>query len=345
MRLLTMLVGTAGLSVALTLAAVPALAGEPTSQAMRVGVRHNMEATLYTPDGPGPYPTVLLMHTSAGLTETDKGWCLKLAREGFICIVPAFLLAHGNLKGQLRSLSFTTAAQEIYDQFRRDHRRTQSPAQGPAGRGQRRISFSNGGYFALWLAATRQVKAGVSYYGALQGAGTDPQLTRFAKTFNAESSPVLELAGQNDTTIGMKVVNHLEKILKTSGAPYEVKIYPDARARFRSPHQHAPRQPGRRRRRLAAHAGLLPAVPAVVFDGSSSLQWTHSLPNREPLALSSTDEVGAVRNLKVSKALGVTKAVRIRLVICDTRRLRKLAKPGAIIVSHLIPFQSMCLVM
>ena len=231
MRSLTMLVGVAGLSVALTLAAVPAFAGEPTSQAVRVGVHHNMEATLYTPDGPGPFPTLLLMHTSAGLTETDKGWCLKLAREGFICIVPAFLLAHGNLKGELRRLAFTQAAQEIYDDFVETiGELNRLPKARPGAVGA--IGFSNGGYFALWLAATRQVKAGVSYYGALQGAGTDPQLTRFAKTFNAQSSPVLELAGQDDTTIGMKAVNRLEGILKTSGAPHEVKIYPDTEHDF-----------------------------------------------------------------------------------------------------------------
>jgi carboxymethylenebutenolidase len=221
------------LTIILLLAAAPALAGEPTSQAVRVGVHHNMEATLYTPDGPGPFPTVLLMHTSFGLTETDKGYCLKLAREGFICIVPAFLLAHGNLRGEFRSLSFTTAAQEIYDDFVETiGELNHLPKARPGAVGA--IGFSNGGYFALWLAATRQVKAGVSYYGALQGAGTDPQLKRFQSTFNAQSSPVLELAGEDDSTIGMGVVHHLMGILRTSGAPHEVKIYPDADAWLRT---------------------------------------------------------------------------------------------------------------
>jgi carboxymethylenebutenolidase len=217
--------------VAPMLAAVPALAGEPTQQAVLVGVRHNMEATLYTPDGPGPFPTVLLMHTSFGLTETDKGYCLKLAREGFICIVPAFLLAHGNLRGNLRQLSFTTAAQEIYDDFVEvigELNRLPKAKPGAVGA----IGFSNGGYFALWLAATRQVKAGISYYGALQGAGTDNKLTRFENTFTAQSSPVMVLSGQDDSTIGIQVVHHFIGILKRKGAPYEAKIYPDAEHDF-----------------------------------------------------------------------------------------------------------------
>lgn len=231
MRSLAMLAGAAGLSLALTLAAVPATAGEPTSLAVRVGVRHNMEATLYTPDGPGPFPTVLVLHTSLGLTETDKGWGLKLAREGFICIVPAFLLAHGNVTGNMRSLAFTKGAQVIYDDLVETiDELNHLPKARPGAVGA--IGFSNGGYFTLWLAATRQVKAGISYYGALQGGGTDPRLTRFQSVFNSESSPVMVLSGQDDLTIGIGTVHRFIGLLRRNGAPHEVHIYPDAEHDF-----------------------------------------------------------------------------------------------------------------
>src|SRR5437868_14921966 len=82
-------------ALAMALLPSPAAAGEPTSKLVTVGVKKNMEATLYTPDGPGPFPTVLVLHTSLGLTEADRQYCAKLAREGFICIAPAFLRAHG----------------------------------------------------------------------------------------------------------------------------------------------------------------------------------------------------------------------------------------------------------
>ena len=63
------------------------------------------------------------------------------------------------------------------------------------------IGFSNGGYFAMWLAGAGKVDAGVSYYGALSGAGSDKTLSRFKSTFSANSSPVLILHGTSDRTV------------------------------------------------------------------------------------------------------------------------------------------------
>ena len=40
--------------------------------------------------------------------------------------------------------------------------------------------------------------------------------------------PVLVLAGDHDDTIQMAPVIKLEEILKTAGAPYELKVYPNA---------------------------------------------------------------------------------------------------------------------
>lgn len=221
----------AALLVACAALVQPAAAEEIASQAMRVGVNHAMEATLYTPVGPGPYATILLLHTSAGLTETDRDWCAKLAREGFICIVPAFLLAHGNLKGELRKISFTTEAQPIFDDFVEIiGELNRLPKARPGATGA--IGFSNGGYFALWLAAAQKVKAGVSYYGALNGAGTDPKLMRFQQAFTSQSAPVLELAGEDDTTIGKRPPHHLERILDEAHAPHLVVFYPDAEHDF-----------------------------------------------------------------------------------------------------------------
>jgi len=54
------------LALALAFRAVPAVAGEPTSRLVMVGVKKSMEATLFTPAGPGPFPSVVVLHTSQG---------------------------------------------------------------------------------------------------------------------------------------------------------------------------------------------------------------------------------------------------------------------------------------
>jgi len=94
------------------------------------------------------------------------------------------------------------------------------------------VGFSNGGYFALWLAATTKVQARVSYYGALSGAGTDKSLARFAQVFTASSSPVLILHGTADDTLPVAAAQRLASILDATGSPYQIQIYEAAGHRF-----------------------------------------------------------------------------------------------------------------
>src|SRR4051812_15571298 len=100
------------LLMAMVLLPLPVMAGEPTSKAMMVGVKKNMEATLYTPDGPGPFPSVMVLHTSLGIGEVDRQYCARLAREGFICIAAAFLRAHG-IRQETKMDTFTTDREAI----------------------------------------------------------------------------------------------------------------------------------------------------------------------------------------------------------------------------------------
>src|SRR5436305_14221335 len=54
----------------------------------------------------------------------------------------------------------------------------------------------------------------------------------FLQSFTTTSAPVLLLAGENDTTMGMAPVRRLEANIKAAGAPYELVAYPDPEHRF-----------------------------------------------------------------------------------------------------------------
>jgi carboxymethylenebutenolidase len=213
-------------SAVFTLAASSAAgAADYTTQTLSVGVRKNMEATLYTPNGPGPFPQIMVLHTSGGISSFDQGYCGNLAKEGYICIVPAFLRAHG-ITNETRYMTFTKDRQAILDDFRQIGREvlSQHPKAKPGSIGV--IGFSNGGYFAALMAGAGRIRAGVSYYGTFTGANSDPQLKRMTAVFKASSSPLLILAGENDTTIGTEVPRKLDAIAKAAGAPCELKMYP-----------------------------------------------------------------------------------------------------------------------
>jgi carboxymethylenebutenolidase len=189
-----------------------------------------MAAVLMTPDGPGPYPAILVLHTSGGMRPDDLEFAKGLVKQGYVVLVPYFLEAYG-IEAKTRQATFTTYAQPIYADFvaslklLRKHPKVDGKKLGA-------IGFSNGGYFALWLAAIGQVQAGVSYYGALTGAGTDKALDLFRQVFTSGSAPVLILHGDRDSTVAVKYAIELDSILTAARSPHEFHQYAGAEHRF-----------------------------------------------------------------------------------------------------------------
>lgn len=208
----------------LIMGAAPAHALSSTN--VVVGVRHNMQAILIAPDDPGPHPGVLVLHTSGGLEPADIEYARHLAEQGYVCLVPSFMAAY-RLSGSNRAVTFTTDADQIYADFVQalDMLRGLAKVHGSK---LGAIGFSNGGYFAAWLAATGKVQAAVGYYGAYTGAATDPQLNRFRAAFTASSAPLLILHGTSDGIVNVKYAKQLAAIAAAAHSPYEIHLYDGA---------------------------------------------------------------------------------------------------------------------
>jgi carboxymethylenebutenolidase len=217
--------------VALAIAALAwMLAGSAWSAEtdVRVGVRQNIGAKLISPDGPGPYPGVLVLETSRGLGAADIAFARALAQQGYVCLIPAYLEAHGVTAGH-RSEGFTSEADQIYADLA-DAADMLSRSEKVRGSKVGAVGFSNGGFFATWLAATHKVSASISYYGAITGAGTDPGLSRFQKAFTASSAPLLLLVGTEDSYDGP--THHLVHILREANSPFQAEFYKGAHHEF-----------------------------------------------------------------------------------------------------------------
>lgn len=197
---------------------------------IKIGATQNMTAHLMTPDGAGPYPAVLLLHTSGGLQSADLDYARRQVPEGYVVRVPVFLEAYG-IRPDTRRQAFTSKAQPIYDDFAAALEQLRSTPK-VDGKKIAAVGFSNGGYFAVWLAATGKVQAGVSYYGALTGANADRTLGRFREVVNDKSSPVLVLHGTDDSTVPIAAAMLLDEILTAARASHEFQQYPGAGHNF-----------------------------------------------------------------------------------------------------------------
>ena len=164
------------------------------------------------------------------MQSDDLGFAKRLVQEGYVVLVPYFLQAYG-IDPQRRQLSFTTYADAIYADFVASLNLLRNEGK-VNGKKLGAVGFSNGGYFALWLAATGQVQAGVSYYGALTGAGTDHSLGQFRQVFTSSSAPVLILHGDKDSTVPVNKAIQLDSILTAAHSPHEFHLYPGAEHSF-----------------------------------------------------------------------------------------------------------------
>ena len=172
-------IGLLAVFQAAALAAAP-MRGE--TQSVEFGVHKRMDSELFQPAGPGPYPGILLMHTAMGLEQYDLDYAQRLSNQGYVVLVPRFLAAYHaiTILRAFREHVFKAYGPSMYDDFVAGLAMLEN---NPKVRGAKlgAIGFSAGGYFALWLAATGKVQAGVSYYGAVHAAGGDPNLEHFPK--------------------------------------------------------------------------------------------------------------------------------------------------------------------
>jgi carboxymethylenebutenolidase len=211
---------------------------DETSEARHYGVGNKVETYVFQPQGPRNGKAVLVLHASSGLRDTDLRYAKRLASEGFVAIVPAFMKRYG-ITESMRRATWQTYSREIYADFLAVIEQSSAEFGVPKDRFYA-VGFSNGGYWAAFLAARGTVRAGVAHYGAFSEAGNDPSLSSFRSAFNAKSSPVLILHGNNDQTVAVRFAEELQSIIQRSGSKVEAHFFKDVGHGFERSQQEKP---------------------------------------------------------------------------------------------------------
>jgi len=194
-----------------------------------------VQAILYTPNGKGPFPALVVIHEWWGLNDWVKEQASKLSDEGYITLAIDLYrgkvattpdLAHELMRGvpDDRSARDLHAA-VVFLKTQSDVKKDKIGA----------IGWCMGGGYALDVALQEPtLAADVINYGSLEDDPED------LKKINA---PILGLFGGLDRGITQSDVHKFEKQLKDLGKTAEIHIYPDAGHQFENPNNTAGYRP------------------------------------------------------------------------------------------------------
>ncbi len=214
------------LPVLILLFAVSAFAATSKDVTYKSG-DETVKAIIYTPQGKGPFPAIIVIHEWWGLNDWIKEEAAKLSDQGYVAL--AIDLYRGKV---------ATTPEEAHEIMRgvpedRAQRDLQAAYDYLASQSNVKkdrigaIGWCMGGGYSLDVALLEpNLAADVINYGHL---ATDPSEV---KKINA---PVLGLFGAQDRGITPEDVKAFESEMKKQGKKIDVTIYPDAGHAFENP--------------------------------------------------------------------------------------------------------------
>tara|TARA_Y100000590_G_C15661622_1_gene992889 strand:+ start:572 stop:1543 length:972 start_codon:yes stop_codon:yes gene_type:complete len=184
------------------------------------------------PAGPGPFPGIIVLHSSGGFRGSNllienfrsETWI----KAGYAWYAPNFFAKHG-ITNRNRMDTFNKYRKGIEKELAaivalmKDDPKIDS-------NNIFAIGFSNGGFWASYLASKNLVAAASSHYGVWR-ANTGREWTNLypMKYFSSKSSPVLALHGKGDSTQRIKFMRAaISKIKKKYKYEIEEHIYDNA---------------------------------------------------------------------------------------------------------------------
>ena len=175
------------------------------------------------PDGSGPFPAVIALHTSGGF-KTVKHLIQRYVDDGFVVYAPDFFVKHGITP---------RSRMDTFDRFREDIEKDLSEivdlmVNDPKVQKENIFAtgFSNGGFWVGYLTGSSKVSAGVSHYGVWKANfGREMTNPYPMKYFSKSSAPILALHGDDDRIQKIEFAEETWHELKRSGATLETHVY------------------------------------------------------------------------------------------------------------------------
>jgi carboxymethylenebutenolidase len=180
------------------------------------------------------FPVVLVVQEIFGVHEHIKDVCRRFAKQGYLAVAPELYARQGDVsKISDWKQIFAEVVSKVPDaQVMSDLDSTVTWARKSSkGHGKKLAitGFCWGGRITwLYAAHSKDLKAGVAWYGRLKG-DTTPLQPKYPLDVVADiNAPVLGLYGGKDQGIPLADVEAMRAALKAAGKPSEIIVYPEA---------------------------------------------------------------------------------------------------------------------
>lgn len=185
------------------------------------------------PASGGPFPVVLVVQEIFGVHEHIKDVCRRFAKLGYLAIAPECYARQGDVS-KLTDIQeiITTVVSKVPDaQVMSDLDAAVAWAGKSSNGNVEKLAITGfcwgGRVVWLYAAHSKQLKAGVAWYGRLTGPTTEMQ-PKFPLDIVADlKAPVLGLYGGADQGIPNDSVEKMQAALRDAKNPSQIVLYPD----------------------------------------------------------------------------------------------------------------------
>jgi carboxymethylenebutenolidase len=185
----------------------------------------------------GPFPVALVVQEIFGVHEHIKDVCRRFAKLGYLAIAPEMYARQGDVSklktiDEIRVVVAKVPDAQVMSDLDAAVAYASSTGKGDVDR-LGITGFCWGGRIVwLYAAHSKQLKAGVAWYGRIVGDKSDLFPRHPLDVANKLKAPVLGLYAGKDTGIPLDSVEKMRVALEKAKSPSEIFVYPDAQHGF-----------------------------------------------------------------------------------------------------------------